>query len=221
MVCNSLHSALGLSVCHCSLAFCNKAFSHWDSRQTFVLFTLLFMEESAMGIKAGGKLCDVLSWWHLSQSHPSLPKRKGWSKPHPFLAKMAKATLHRNELRQMALSLCPPANMCHHYRCPCKWLQMALLSGWHTAAPPHWTNTGRKLMPEPSCVLNSSQSQGLINTFVSSVVFDKTTCSDQMIFVAQLQVFIGNVISRWILIGCSILYKWSNSHWNGGYWTNS
>lgn len=45
-------------------------------------------------------------------------------------------------------SRCPPANVCRHYCCPCKWLQMALFLVWQTAAPLHWTsNSRRKFLP--------------------------------------------------------------------------
>lgn len=48
-------------------------------------------------------------------------------------------------------SRCPPANVCRHYCCPCKWLQMALFLVWQTAAPLHWTSNSRgKFLPELS-----------------------------------------------------------------------
>lgn len=77
-------------------------------------------------------------------------------------------------------SRCPPATVCRHYRCPCEWVQMALFLAWQTAAPLHWTSTGRgEFLPESSCelcVLKSSETVfSLTNRLVSSVVLEFDT----------------------------------------------
>lgn len=136
--------------------------------------------------------------WHPSQPHPSRPDANGCYRPapsppcpnHPHttpLSQHGKGDLTQKwvETNDSNESHCPPANVCRHYRCPCKWLQMALFLAWQTAAPLHWTSTRRgKFLPESSCepcVLKSSQDffffflerERLINRFVSFVVFER------------------------------------------------
>lgn len=134
--------------------------------------------------KEGGLLTvQILPRWHPSQPHPSRPDANGCFSPapsppcpnhpqppptltpthtpcpHPPLSQYGKGDLTQKlgETNDSNESRCPPANVCSHYRCSCKWVQMALFLAWQTAATLHCS---RKFLPESSCelcVLKSSE----------------------------------------------------------------
>lgn len=59
--------------------------------------------------------------------------------PQPPLSQHGKGDLTQKlvETNDSNESHCPPANVCCHYRWPCKWVQMALFLAWQTAASLH------------------------------------------------------------------------------------